>query len=174
MENFVVAVSNYPAIQLFQTACHQQDSLTAFLVSFVGIMSFLSHLFENHKHGMRGLGMNYRTSTELSYFLCRCDVLGDIMLGLRFIFLYYTEYGLDINPLFINTISEKSYLSLLINNTNLIIAGLICLCLVIVSEYDKYNPKLKYLYIVTHSIWHYNIFIFADIFYRYVLISCIY
>lgn len=176
MENFIVAISNYPAIQLFQTVCHQEDSITAFLVSFVSIMSFLSHLFENHKHGMSGmklewLGINYRSSVEVSYFLNRCDVLGVIILGIRFIFLYYNEYGVDINPLFINTISDKSYIALLINNTNLISTGLICLSFNIISEYDKYNPKLKYLYIVTHSIWHYSIFMLADIFYRYVLTS---
>lgn len=33
-----------------------------------------------------------------------------------------------------------------------------------ISEYDKYNPRLKNMYLVTHSIWHLTIFPAMDFF----------
>ena len=35
-----------------------------------------------------------------------------------------------------------------------------------VSEYDKYNPNLKWLYIPTHCIWHIMIFLYLEKIYK--------
>lgn len=175
MENLIVAVSNYPVIYLFQTTCIHQDIYTAILVSFVGYMSFLSHLYENHKYGMPGLSLKWlssRPTRKISYFLNRCDVIGVIMLCVRLLYLYFNKYGLCFDPLF-KTINSSHDIQFIILNSSydlqFIIGGLLCLILNIISNIDKYNPRLKYFYILTHSLWHYSIFTLTNIFYQDIL-----
>ena len=55
MENVIVALSNYPAILPINTALDNRDFGTFAVINFVATASFISHLFENHKHGMPGV-----------------------------------------------------------------------------------------------------------------------
>ncbi len=99
--NLLVAVTNFPAIYAINLAIDKRDILTASVITYVASASFLSHLVENHKHGMYGIGF----SPRISYFLNRLDVLGCVFVGLRFSYLYYIKYGLCIGIL-----SKNKYL----------------------------------------------------------------
>ncbi len=54
--NLLVAVTNFPAIYAIILAINKHDILTALVITYIASASFLSHLVENHKHGMYGIG----------------------------------------------------------------------------------------------------------------------
>lgn len=141
MENIVVAFSNAPCIYPLYITYKNKDWITFSSVAFVSGASFVSHLFENHKHGMPGLGL----STNTSYILNRFDVLGCVIVITRVAYLFYKKYGFD------STVVKENYL--------LVLAASLCGICLRISEYDKYNPKLKTMYIATHSVWHVGIFL---------------
>jgi len=146
ISNLIVALSNFPCIYPISRSILQKDYLTTSIISFVASASFFSHLVENHKHGMPGIGF----SKKISYFLNRIDVLGCLLVSLRFSQLYYLKYGLSVDVILKNKLSFM----------------MLCLPFIFlrISEYDKYNPKLKNIYIITHSIWHMTIFRTMEIF----------
>jgi hypothetical protein len=139
-ENLLVAFSNVPAIYSIYNSFTMADYLTCGAISFVAGASFVSHLVENHKHGMPGIGFSQKTS----YYLNRMDVLGCALVGTRFLYLYYSKYGLSLNVLLNNKLTFANFAFSFI--------------FLRISEYDKYNPKLKKLYITTHCIWHVVVF----------------
>ncbi|AVL95183.1 hypothetical protein ma796 [Moumouvirus australiensis] len=128
LSNIIVGISNLPAYYAIKLSFNNGDYLTSAALSFVFSASFVSHLAENHKHGMSGIGFSSRTSYILN----------------RFGYLYYSKYGTNFN--------------VLVENQTLIYFGLLSFLLLRISEYDKYNPKLKYIYIVSHCLWHISIF----------------
>jgi len=127
--NVVVALTNFAAYVPLCALWYQRDYTTWSCLVFLATFSFVSHLYESHKHGMKGFG----TPVFVSYLLNRLDVLGCVLLGLRGSYLWYYEFW----PF----------------PTQLVVAGCALICLG-VSEYDKYNPKRRTLYVVCHSIWH--------------------
>ena len=138
--NLLVAFSNLPAIYPIYQAYANQDYLTAGVLTFVATASFVSHLVENHKHSMPGIGF----SKEVSYYLNRADVLGCLLTGARVAQLYYLKYGFSFDVILENKLFFLLY----------------CLPVILmrISEHDKYNPKLRNIYVVTHSLWHATIF----------------
>lgn len=144
--NIIVAASNATCVYPICKAVANRDYLTAGALSFVSAASIVSHLVENHKHGMPGIGVSKR----VSYILNRFDVLGCGLVALRLGYLYASKYGLS--P------------SILMNNKWLLVGALIAgLCLGI-SEHDKYNAKLQNVYMATHCVWHLAIFKLMDMF----------
>lgn len=146
LPNIVVALSNAPALYPIYSSFENKDYLTMVARLAVALASSFSHLVENHKHNMQGVGV----SKEVSDYLNRLDVLGCILVSLRFIYLYYQKHGFSLlvigsHPLLF-TVAFYSF------SLNLI------------SEHDKYNPDLKNIYLVTHCLWHITIFKFMDIF----------
>jgi hypothetical protein len=139
MENLIVAFTNITVILPIITALQNKDHLTAVIIGFTGIASFISHLFENHKHNMPGI---YPVSKKCSYILNRFDVFGVFLIGLRFAYMYYQKYNMTLN------MEILPYLSVIALN--------------LLSEYDKYNPALKTRYIVLHSLWHLSAFYSID------------
>ena len=137
IENIIVAVSNLPAIYPIYISFKNNDVYTMNCILFVSFASFFSHLIENHKHGMPGIGY----SPYISYVLNRFDVLGCGITMVRLLYLYYCKFGLDIKVLL-----DNKYILLL------------AFLMLRISEYDKYNPNLKILYITTHCLWHILIF----------------
>ena len=142
MENIIVALTNLPVILPIRTSYLKGDMLTATTIGFVGLASFVSHLAENHKHGMIGIGL----SKKVSYYLNRLDILGCILTGARLGYLYYNRYGITISP--IKTVD--------------IFRILIAFMFLRISEYDKYNSTLKWIYIPMHSLWHISIFMLMN------------
>jgi hypothetical protein len=140
MENVLVAFSNVSCIYPLYVSFKQNDWITFGSVGFVSVASFVSHLFENHKHGMPGFGLSQNVSSMLNKF----DMLGCTMVMLRFPYLFNKKYG-------------NNY-KILANNWELSLSAILCWLLLRISEYDKYNPKLKTMYITTHCIWHMGIF----------------
>lgn len=145
-ENIFVALSNFPCIFPICLTFINKDYLTCGLISFVVSASFSSHLVENHKHGMPGIGF----SKQVSYVLNRVDVFGCLLIGSRFAQLYYLKYGLSIDIIMKNKYVFLTY----------------CLPFILgrISEFDKYNSKLKNIYIMTHSLWHISIFMTMNAF----------
>lgn len=144
LANLYLALSNFPAVYPISRAHRHGDYTTAGIIFFVSVASFVSHLAENHKHGMPGIGLSQR----VSYILNRFDVLGCVLVGCRLAQLYLSKYGLSM------AVAMDKKLKFLA----------MCLPFVLlrISEYDKYNPTLKPLYIATHPIWHASIFMAMD------------
>lgn len=136
-----MALTNIPAISPIYTTFMKGDSLTLVSIAFVALASFVSHLVENHKHGMPGLEYGFLKSQTISYVLNRIDVIGCYLALARFGYLlvYHQSYVIYI------TWVDQFQLAL-------------ALALLCISEYDKYNPALKPIYIMTHSAWHVYIF----------------
>lgn len=143
LANIFVAVTNFPVVFPVITACGHGDVVTACVITYVGLASFISHLAENHKHGMAGIGF----SREISYFLNRLDVLGCVLTVMRLGYLYYMRYGVGI--------MDSRMLILFVP-----------IVFLQISEYDKYNPALKNVYILYHSIWHITVYMSIDVFLR--------
>lgn len=140
MENLLVASTNLPILLPLYLSYENGDYITGSSLLFLGIFSFISHLFENHKHCMPGFGL----SKKISYILNRLDVLGCIILGPRL--LYF------------------AYLNSVILSWNKIIILLILGFLNFASEYDKTTLEFKNRYILLHSLWHIGIFIWIYVF----------
>lgn len=138
--NLLVAVSNFPSIFPMYQAFLRKDYLTTGIISFVAGASFLSHLVENHKHGMPGIGF----SKKISYFLNRLDVIGCFLVGSRFMYMYCQKYGVSFD-----VINQNKLAFFICSLPRIFWQG---------SEYDKYNPNLRNTYIILHSIWHLSIF----------------
>lgn len=138
-QNIIVALSNLPAIYPITVSFMQGDYLTCCCISFVTFFSFTSHLAENHKHGMPGIGFSKRTSDYLN----KMDILGCALTGIRFSYLYYNLYG---------------FRPVILSNPWLCAASVISLCFGKLSEYKKYDSRLQNRYIITHCLWHLSIF----------------
>jgi len=68
-----------------------------------------------------------------------------MLVSIRFLQLYYFKYGWSMKIIYMNKLI-------------FLLMGLP------ISEYDKYNPKLKNRYIIFHSIWHMTIFVSMNTF----------
>ncbi len=147
MENILIACSNYPAIKIIQSTQNNNDIITYIILLFTISISFLSHLFENHKHGMSG----WYLSRDWSFFLNRLDLLGVIVTLSRFLYLYYIKYGWDLSVLIPHQYPLFLTFSGIVFN--------------IISEYDQQNPELKAIYIIAHIMWHLIFFDVMDYFY---------
>jgi len=132
MENLITTLTNLPMLAPIYYAYSNTDYLTTFIISFVFTGSFISHLIENHKHGMPGF---IKVSKNTSYYWNRMDVIGCVLVIFRFVHLYFKHIP-DI------TIIDM-------------ILILFALSLNVISEYDKFNPQLKWFpYLTLHSLWH--------------------
>ena len=138
--NIIVAISNLPVIYPILTSINNNDYITASIITFVGLGSSISHLFESHKHGMVGFNM----PVNYSYILNRIDILGVILTSLRLLYLWYNRgFTYDIF------------------NTNIIIHTLIAFSYSIISEYDK-TKYTRTIYVISHVLWHISAFTLID------------
>lgn len=142
MENLFMALSNLTCILPIYTSWRFKDGKTCLCLCLVSTASFVSHLVENHKHGMPGFFPEMKRS--VSYAWNRIDVLGCLILISRLLYLYVNIYGL---------ILEVQLLPLSLP-----------ILLNLISEYDQYNPDLKIRYLCLHSLWHLMVFINLNIF----------
>lgn len=140
MENLLVAITNAPAIYPISKSILRKDYWTTTALGIVTVASVVSHLIENHKHGMPGLGFSQNTS----YYLNRMDVAGCAALCARLAYCYWSKYRFDLSAIY-----QRPYL---------IAATIFTMFLGRISEYDKYNAKLKWFYIPTHCAWHLSVF----------------
>jgi hypothetical protein len=143
MQNLITSITNITCIYPIYRSFIRKDWITMSTLSFVSAASVISHLAENHKHGMPGL---FNIDPYISFLLNRADVFGSIMTISRLIWLYYQKNGINF------TFTMEWILMLL------------PLIFLRVSEYDKYNVKLRTMYLITHSIWHLSVFLSMDYF----------
>jgi hypothetical protein len=151
MENIIMAFTNYTVIYPIYTTFINGDKITAIIFVLMGLASFFSHLVENHKHGMIGIGF----SKYYSYILNRIDVIFCYIVIFRLLYLYCLKNGLDITHL--------------LDNKSKIFYIFISILFLRISEYDKYNKKLKLMYMITHSIWHISIYLHIDFFLKKII-----
>lgn len=149
MKNLIMALSNLPAlVPLYIIFCNKEDYTTGIILSLAVIASFISHLLENHKHGMIGY---YDVSSMTSYIWNKLDVIFANMVFLRIGYLYFNIYGFYIY------------------DPHMIVNFLLIFLIGIFSEYDKYNPNLRNIYMIMHITWHCGIYILLAIFIHYYL-----
>jgi len=139
--NFITSITNFTAYFPIYTSFINNDIITTLSLSFVATMSTFSHLIENHKHGMKGIGF----SKELSIITNKLDVFGCVIMISRLGYLYYNK----------NMFS----LDLLSNNKTLLVSTLLLFGCNKLSEYDNQNVKLRNRYVVLHSIWHTGVYL---------------
>ena len=137
MDNLLVAVSNVTVLWPLLTSWYKRDYLTFGSLLFAGASSFISHLFESHKHGMYGFGCPH----HISYLLNRMDVVGVALTTSRLLYLFGNKYGLDFST-YPWTLIFKFGLSF---------------CLNAISEWDK-TPSTKRIFLLSHIPWHLIIF----------------
>ena len=142
INNVITAITNITCIFPIYKSFMYGDWITTGILSFVSIASIISHLVENHKHGMIGC---FDVSNNTSSLLNRIDVVGSVMTFGRLLYLYYQKYsGRCIGPIIY---SPWTWFMMFIPFLFLMI-----------SEHDKYNPRNRKLYVVTHSVWHLSVF----------------
>lgn len=127
--NCWMAATNLTA--LFPLFKAKNDTLTLYSLAFAAGASFISHLFESHKHGMIGFNCSHR----VSYLLNRTDVLAAALLVIRIFSI--TKWA---------TLFKYS------------IPVCLCALLNLVSEYDK-TPSTRRFFLLTHTLWHISIFV---------------
>lgn len=127
--NCWMAVTNLAA--LFPLLQVKNDKLTLYSIIFAASASFISHLFESHKHGMIG----FNCSHQISHLLNRIDVIGAVSLIVRIFII-------------------SKWTILLKYSIPVCFCGLFNL----ISEYDK-SRATRDFFLITHSIWHIGIFI---------------
>jgi hypothetical protein len=139
--NLITAFTNVTCVFPLYQSIIQRDWITTCTIGFVAVASFVSHLVENHKHGMVGF---FEVGKQTSWILNRFDVVGSIGTISRLLYLYYQKYGTNLTPVKLNPMKW--------------ILMLMPLVFLRISEYDKYNEALRMRYVVTHSIWHLSVF----------------
>lgn len=140
--NIMMAVSNLTCILPIYCCYTHQDYISMCCIGSLSIFSMISHLIENHKHGMMGIP---GISKEQSILFNRLDVLFCYIVIFRL--LYLCNYGMLLSQYYFMTIIP-------------------CCALMVISEYDKYNIQLQTRYLITHSIWHFTVFLIMNKFLR--------
>jgi len=135
--NVLVASSNAVAILPIRQAVLNQDWFTAGCIIVAAMMSFISHLFESHKHDQIGFGCEFR----VSYILNRLDVAGVYLLVARMVAKLCAEVS------FRKHVMTKAFIFILA----------VAVCLNLFSERTS-----RYLFIVTHCVWHILAFALLD------------
>ena len=141
--NLLMAVTNITAVLPIRLAFINGDYLTASLILFTAFASVTSHLWENFKHGMNSITP---ISQELSLNLNRLDRFACSLTTIRLLYLFIEKHGYNFRILLDHPFMFSPFIFEQI------------------SEYDKYNPRLRNIYLVTHSIWHLTIFPAMDFF----------
>lgn len=134
-DNIIVAFSNLIAILPITYSYIQEEYIITIATINILLWSFLSHLFESHKHGMNG----FNCSAHYSDWLNRIDGISAFVL----FFIYFAKIYSKMNYLI-----YKSEFWLIL--TEALFGGVYML----ISEYDKYNRDRKHVYIQFHCMWH--------------------
>lgn len=105
--NILLALTNVIGLIPVYSCYVRGDIPTALILFYTVTFSFLSHLVENHKHDMIGIGLSRRHS----YILNRLDVLFCFITLFRFLQVYnifrdYRFVTFTLKLLIINLISE--------------------------------------------------------------------
>lgn len=133
LANILLAVSNLPG--LFYTL--KMTGANRFIFTFMVMISFIAHLCENHRFGLKGVPINTRKTSilllwfdRISAYLCTVRVLHYVY------YVYYASY----QPI----------------STPALYFGLMALITLIWSSLYLHDPqpKYKYQFTIVHSIWH--------------------
>jgi hypothetical protein len=133
--NLLTTVTNLVALYPLSLSYQANDKITCGLIAVAMGASMVSHLFESHKHGMWGFGINPKVSLVLN----RIDIVGALFLMGRVGYLGYQWYNKD-------------------NNLTYLGIGLgLCYGSLLISESD-YSASTQKRFLLFHNIWHMGIF----------------
>ena len=150
--NLITTLTNVTCIFPIYRSFIRRDWITFGVIGFVSVVSAISHLVENHKHGMIGF---FPVDPYTSWIFNQIDVLGSILVIGRLIWLFYKKYRTNSAPI---TSRPKEWLLMLLP-----------IIFLRISEYDKYNRELRSMYLLTRSIWHLSVYPSIDHFLRYFI-----
>lgn len=135
--NIVTAMTNAEAIYPLYVCYKAGDPSMAYLVAVAATASLVSHLFENHKHGMEGFGFSRRISIATNVV----DILASLIL--------------------IGTVGKMAW-NLYLKGDSLFLAKIfacygVCNVFLLLNESD-YSASTQRRYLVCHNIWHIGVF----------------
>lgn len=153
--NLLLAFSNFTVFLPLVTAHAANDLITWYCIAFVGFASFISHLFESHKHGMWGFGVG----AWWSWVLNRFDVLGVGLVTARMSWLIWTRIeGQREDCCIIRDAPMVMWAILEEIGVSISIGFLVALLLLFLSE-SSHSPETKWSrYIPAHCAWHLSVF----------------
>lgn len=135
--NLITSLSNIVCLYPLKLSYDNNDNLTFYTLLFLFIASFVSHLIENHKHGM---GDPY-VSQNISYVLNRVDNVAAVMFAIRMIpIVLKVQYQID--------------------RSDIVLTMITC-CLGWISESEQ-TLKTRTRYIICHSLWHIGAFLMIN------------
>lgn len=133
--NVVTACTNLAALYPIQKRVQQNDTLTVALLAFAAGASFISHLFESHKHGSIGFGCSQVISQYLNYV----DRWACVLLVPRVVYVACTS--LLAKDVFVLACSAAFFVAC--NQ---------------ISECD-HSARTRSRYLFFHNVWHIGIFL---------------
>ncbi len=136
MENVLVACSNVCALYPISLAYNAGDHVGTFVLSASLVTSFISHLVENHKHGMPGF---VRVSNHTSLLWNRADVVCAYGVVLYVGWIYFAKFPYGFYD------AKMVHLA-------------IALACGAISEWDKSAATKWRVFIPFHCAWHVLIF----------------
>ena len=80
MQNLIVALTNFPALLSIKKTLLHDDYKTCGILIFLTTWSVISHLIQNHKHNMPGIGNFSISTSKLTNYL---DIVGSVLIGFR-------------------------------------------------------------------------------------------
>ncbi len=115
--NLSLALSNIFVLYPINRALNNNDIITAIVLANVGWWSAISHLVENHKHNMPGIGL----SKGASYWLNKADVFSVVIVIIRMLMIIDYTVIFDRIPhviivCIINLLSEMDIMYVLLHN----------------------------------------------------------
>lgn len=134
--NILTASTNIFAVFPLYVSYKYGDYTTTKAIAFAFGTSFVSHLFESHKHGNKG----FNAPKILSKILNITDIIGACTLAFRIF--QITKPELLWNPII---------------QIHIVFALIAALC-ALISEWDK-TEKTQKRWVIFHNIWHPGIFL---------------
>lgn len=153
--NFITAFTNFSALYPIKVSIVNGDYTTACVIMIMFLASFISHIAENHKHGMG----DETSSKTLSYILNRIDVAMVFVLSSRICWLLYERFSDEAYSWGIWSVILvyfPNYKGLLISLALLFICNLL-------SESEK-TIATRTRYVLLHSVWHLGVFGWLGVF----------
>jgi hypothetical protein len=156
--NLIVALSNITCIfPIINSSPRNGINLLTLLVVHASFWSFISHLYENHKHNM-GLKIH---SKEISRTANSLNIMAAQMV-LMYMVPMLTVRHLDWTGTFMTLIQWVVMTPLYIFELNPALF-ILTLCSAWFGIYAEYFSDTKIKYVITHSIWNFSIFILLDL-----------
>lgn len=159
--NLITAFSNISVLYPLYISNEAGDTITTNLLWLMFFASAISHLIENHKHGMGTKIIPEWVSLAAN----KIDVLMCIVLVINYSILFCVHYQFDNTFSLVKPFVARPFkIALLVLLPHIYLMNRI-------SESEK-TIKTRKRYVILHSLWHFFIFIWLGLFYREFFLPC--